>query len=717
MAVLALLVATSARAAEAPPAAATPVPLSAISFPTKIQIFSEARYGFGYSVADVGPWMFVGSPGEIARFRVVDIAGRPAFRYEATITMPAPESAFHVSAVGMWIAAAQNHLYAGRGRQPVYGSAEYNATSDIAHLVVSESGEPEFVDWLGVPEAGVVRTDGATLVAPLPMNGWASAPTTPGLIVCPLAADGAPTAPSFVGLPEATSFCRAADVSGEWIAVGLPNATAYGLANVGRVGLLRRDRDGAWAVQQWILPPLELVATDGRFGYAVAIDGATLVVGAPDATHPNPALRGGAALYRLDRQGSWALHSIVGPAANSDHTGVAVEVDGDLIAVGANGKYVAQYGDGSARLFRFHDAGLEPLLTVAHGQSDPNTGRAVSFLDCGGESFFAVSSGPRAPGSDSNSADGGAVVHLRNLSRELADCDEDGVPDGAAIDAGVADDCNRDRVPDACQLQDCDANGSNDVCETAVLPGFDPTPPPLYSYRMWWNNPPVFGHLSLQRSSSPANSSGVVTSVVVEAGRLTASAEISLLLYGDSNQDGDPSDATLLCSVPLDIPIDQSVASVVACPPTVIGPPGTTFFAGVFARGPHTKTFHFDSVSAGSCFYLAGAVASIDLEHPSASQPLLPMVNPNGTGVRMAITPLFRAVADVDGDLVPDACDCPGDLDASGTVDAADLAIVIGAWGQDGRQNSVQSAADIDGDGSVGAFDLSILLSMWGGCA
>ncbi len=48
------------------------------------------------------------------------------------------------------------------------------------------------------------------------------------------------------------------------------------------------------------------------------------------------------------------------------------------------------------------------------------------------------------------------------------------------------------------------------------------------------------------------------------------------------------------------------------------------------------------------------------------------------------------------------------DLDASGVVDAADLAILLAAWGTMG------SPADIDGDGVVGAGDLAFLLAAWG---
>lgn len=52
---------------------------------------------------------------------------------------------------------------------------------------------------------------------------------------------------------------------------------------------------------------------------------------------------------------------------------------------------------------------------------------------------------------------------------------------------------------------------------------------------------------------------------------------------------------------------------------------------------------------------------------------------------------------------------CPSDLDSSGTVDAADLALLLGAWAGTGP-------ADLDGSGSVDAADLAIMLGAWGAC-
>lgn len=65
---------------------------------------------------------------------------------------------------------------------------------------------------------------------------------------------------------------------------------------------------------------------------------------------------------------------------------------------------------------------------------------------------------------------------------------------------------------------------------------------------------------------------------------------------------------------------------------------------------------------------------------------------------------------DSDTNGIADSCEQstdPADLDGDGSVDAEDLAILLGAWGQSG------GIADINEDGTVDAADLSILLGAW----
>ncbi len=54
---------------------------------------------------------------------------------------------------------------------------------------------------------------------------------------------------------------------------------------------------------------------------------------------------------------------------------------------------------------------------------------------------------------------------------------------------------------------------------------------------------------------------------------------------------------------------------------------------------------------------------------------------------------------------------CPADLDCDGGVGAADLALLLGAWGP-----NPDHGADFNDDGAVNAGDLAILLGGWGPC-
>jgi hypothetical protein len=60
---------------------------------------------------------------------------------------------------------------------------------------------------------------------------------------------------------------------------------------------------------------------------------------------------------------------------------------------------------------------------------------------------------------------------------------------------------------------------------------------------------------------------------------------------------------------------------------------------------------------------------------------------------------------DIDGDGVLDWCAPPGDLNGDFVVNAADLSLLLAAWGTSG--------ADLDGDGMTDAADLSLLLASW----
>ena len=70
-------------------------------------------------------------------------------------------------------------------------------------------------------------------------------------------------------------------------------------------------------------------------------------------------------------------------------------------------------------------------------------------------------------------------------------------------------------------------------------------------------------------------------------------------------------------------------------------------------------------------------------------------------------TKAFAKASDL---FAPPAASCPADLNGDLLVDAADMTVLLGAFG------SANAAADLNGDGQVNAPDLTALLSAWGNC-
>ena len=85
----------------------------------------------------------------------------------------------------------------------------------------------------------------------------------------------------------------------------------------------------------------------------------------------------------------------------------------------------------------------------------------------------------------------------------------------------------------------------------------------------------------------------------------------------------------------------------------------------------------------------------------------------NGDGIVDKGQILSGQLVDVDGNGVPDTCECRADVNDSGAVDGVDLAVILGAWGTNGQG---QYATDISGDGIVNGTDLAFVLGGWGPC-
>lgn len=80
-------------------------------------------------------------------------------------------------------------------------------------------------------------------------------------------------------------------------------------------------------------------------------------------------------------------------------------------------------------------------------------------------------------------------------------------------------------------------------------------------------------------------------------------------------------------------------------------------------------------------------------------------VGADGSTIPLALEPSRRVRIEL---LPPESC--PADLNGDGTVNGADLGILLASW------NAVGGAADIDGSGLVDGGDLGLLLGGWGPC-
>ncbi|MBM3977024.1 MAG: hypothetical protein FJ299_08550 [Planctomycetes bacterium] len=162
-------------------------------------------------------------------------------------------------------------------------------------------------------------------------------------------------------------FGSAVALAGESVAVGALGSKFY---VPGAVFLFERTDQG-W--QQLEKLAISSAPNAAEFGFALALDGEQLFVGAPGLSSSGP---GRGAVYVYRRQGSdWILDTLLEPTstANFQRFGHALALDGDLLAVGAPGSspngITAPWTDGSVSLFR-RMAGSWSLVTVLP-DSDP----------------------------------------------------------------------------------------------------------------------------------------------------------------------------------------------------------------------------------------------------------------------------------------------------------------------------------------------------------
>lgn len=175
-------------------------------------------------------------------------------------------------------------------------------------------------------------------------------------------------------------------LDGDYLVVGAPHYTTTG-ATPGSAYIFKRDTaSGSWTEVK------QLLGDDGqpgdRFGYAVAISGDKVVVGAPWADVSGWQDAGAAYVFRRDKDGAgnWGLVTKLTASdvyTNNDHLGTAVAIDGNTIVVGAAEKEVNNIRDAGA-VYVFTSSSLDnwsqtAILTATTPYTQDLFGRAVTI--------------------------------------------------------------------------------------------------------------------------------------------------------------------------------------------------------------------------------------------------------------------------------------------------------------------------------------------------
>lgn len=282
-----------------------------------------------------------------------------------------------------------------KGAVYVFGQ-EDGAWTQIARLTAADGAALDNFGWsvaidgdtalIGAPYAdeGGNSDQGAAYVFEFSGGSWTSA----GRLTAP---DGAAD----------DVFGRAVAVDGATLLVGAAGASIDGNAMQGAAYVYERVQE-AWA------PSRKLVASDGQavdgFGQAVALEDGTAVIGAPLA----------AAAYVFARdEGAWPETAVLsasdGPAAGS-YFGYALDFDGATIAVGALNATIGENTfQGAAYVFDREGEGWSEVrkLVASDGVAFDNLGIAV------GVSGATVLAGAYYAAVDGNAAEGAAYSFTR----------------------------------------------------------------------------------------------------------------------------------------------------------------------------------------------------------------------------------------------------------------------------------------------------------------
>jgi len=327
-------------------------------------------------------------------------------------------------------------------------------------------------------------------------------------------------------------------------------------------------------------------------------------------------------------------------------------------------------------------------------------------------------------GVDSN---GSVVV----FAAQPPDCDVNGLPDECDPD------CTHDVLSDICQISagafgDCDNDATPDVCEVPHTYVFDNG-----TSTVVWGPNGGGDFIWLQQYSVLPGRQFISHVVIAWTGFTPEGTPVTLMVYRDPNNDGDPHDAVLVRTTtgiahdafglntaltytiyPIqrtfvgDVGRSFFVGAKVSCPPNVVcaagqsqtgAPPRSWRTLAPFGQG--------DIVNLNNNTLPLG----VQSNHRWALRATSLDCNGNGIADFCDIASGFSLDSNTNG--IPDECDhfCAADVTGNSVVNIDDLVVVITHWGQTGPPGTVPGDANYDG--AVNIDDLVALVTSWGACS
>ena len=167
-------------------------------------------------------------------------------------------------------------------------------------------------------------------------------------------------------------FASSVSVDGDVVAIGAWGEASAG-SDSGAVYVYERGAD-AWTLQARLTPAMP--SAGARFGHAIAIEGGSLLVGAP--YDPRFGVRAGAVYVFEEQDGAWLEQSVLGPAEPREHAffGSSVDLSEDTALIGASG-----FGSRSVHVFRRSTDGWDEVaeLAPASPSADAHFGSSVAI--------------------------------------------------------------------------------------------------------------------------------------------------------------------------------------------------------------------------------------------------------------------------------------------------------------------------------------------------